>query len=111
MDFDDYAHVPACKSMTQRKRSAKVVTYEYDPAEALPRVPPEDWNAAMRNRNFKINVIKFVVSVPAGDACDGRSSHTRACIVETQRYSSCRLRLPSMLRLFAGVRCVMSRSR
>ena len=61
MGFDDYAHVPACKSMTQRKRSAKVVTYEYDPAEALPRVPPEDWNAAMRNRNFKINVIKFVV--------------------------------------------------
>ena len=61
MGFDDYAHVPPCKSMTQRKRSAKVVTYEYDPAEALPRVPPEDWNAAMRNRNFKINVIKFVV--------------------------------------------------
>jgi hypothetical protein len=61
MGFDDYTHVPQCKSMTQRKRSAKVVTYEYDPAEALPRVPPEDWNAAMRNRNFKINVIKFVV--------------------------------------------------
>lgn len=61
MGFDDYTHVPQCKSMTQRKRSSKVVTYEYDPAEALPRVPPEDWNAAMRNRNFKINVIKFVV--------------------------------------------------
>jgi hypothetical protein len=61
MGFDDYTHVPQCKSMTQRKRTAKVVTYEYDPAEALPRVPPEDWNAAMRNRNFKINVIKFVV--------------------------------------------------
>ena len=61
MGFDDYTHVPPCKSMTQRKRSAKVVTYEYDPAEALPRKPPEDWNAAMRNRNFKINVIKFVL--------------------------------------------------
>lgn len=61
MGFDDYTYVPPCKSMTQRKRSAKVVTYKYDPAEALPRVPPEDWNAAMRNRNFKINVIKFVV--------------------------------------------------
>lgn len=61
MGFDDYAHVPACKSMTQRKRTAKVVHFEYDPADALPRVPPEDWNAAMRNRNFKINVIKFVL--------------------------------------------------
>jgi len=61
LGFDDYAHVPPCKSMTQRKRSAKVATYEYDPAEALPRKPPEDWNAAMRNRNFKINVIKFVL--------------------------------------------------
>jgi len=61
MGFDDYAHVPPCKGMTQRKRSAKVATYEYDPAEALPRKPPEDWNAAMRNRSFKINVIKFVL--------------------------------------------------
>lgn len=61
MGFDDYAHVPPCKSMTQRKRTSKVVHFEYDPADALPRVPPEDWNAAMRNRNFKINVIKFIL--------------------------------------------------
>lgn len=61
MGFDDYTHVPACKSMTQRKRSSKVASFEYDPADALPIVPPTDWNAAMRNRNFKISVIKFVL--------------------------------------------------
>lgn len=61
MGFDDYTHVPACKSMTQRKRTSKVASFDYDPADALPIVPPADWNAAMRNRNFKINVIKFVL--------------------------------------------------
>jgi len=61
MGFDDYTHVPACKSMTQRKRTSKVASFDYDPADALPIVPPADWNAAMRNRNFKINVMKFVL--------------------------------------------------
>ena len=61
MGFDDYTHVPACKSMTQRKRTSKVANFDYDPADALPIVPPADWNAAMRNRNFKINVMKFVL--------------------------------------------------
>jgi hypothetical protein len=61
MGFDDYTHVPECKGMTQRKRNKTAQDFAYDSAKGLPEAPPEDWNAAMRNRIFKIAVIQFIV--------------------------------------------------
>ena len=60
MGFDDYTHVPACKGMTQRKRNKLAQSFAYDTAKGLPDAPPQDWNAAMRNRTFKIAVIQFI---------------------------------------------------
>ena len=61
MGFDDYTHVPECKGMTQRKRNKKAQDFAYDSSNGLPEAPPEDWNAAMRNRIFKVAVIQFIV--------------------------------------------------
>ena len=61
MGFDDYTHVPECKGMTQRKRNRAAQDFEYDSSKGLPETPPQDWNAAMRNRTFKIAVIHFIV--------------------------------------------------
>jgi hypothetical protein len=61
MGFDDYTHVPVCKGMTQRKRNKLAQSFDYDSGRGLPDAPPEDWNAAMRNRTFKIAVIQFIV--------------------------------------------------
>ena len=61
MGFDDYTHVPVCKGMTQRKRNQLAQTFAYDSAKGLPDAPPQDWNAAMRNRTFKVAVIQFIV--------------------------------------------------
>jgi len=60
MGFDDYTHVPACKGMTQRKRNNLAQSFDYDSTKGLPDAPPQDWNAAMRNRTFKVAVIQFV---------------------------------------------------
>ena len=61
MGFDDYTHVPLCKGMTQRKRNKLAQSFDYDSAKGLPDAPPQDWNAAMRNRTFKVAVIQFIV--------------------------------------------------
>ena len=61
MGFDDYTHVPECKGMTQRKRNKTAQDFAYDSSKGLPEDPPEDWNAAMRNRIFKVAVIQFIV--------------------------------------------------
>ena len=61
MGFDDYTHVPLCKGMTQRKRNKTTQDFAYDSAMGLPEAPPQDWNAAMRNRTFKVAVIHFIV--------------------------------------------------
>jgi hypothetical protein len=61
MGFDDYTHVPECKGMTQRKRNKTAQDFAYDSSKGLPEAPPEDWNAAMRNRTFKVAVIQFIV--------------------------------------------------
>lgn len=61
MGFDDYTHVPECKGMTQRKRNKSAKDFVYDVSKGLPEAPPVDWNAAMRNRIFKVAVIKFIV--------------------------------------------------
>jgi hypothetical protein len=60
MGFDDYTHVPACKGMTQRKRNKLAQSFAYDTVKGLPDAPPQDWNAVMRNRTFKIAVIQFI---------------------------------------------------
>jgi hypothetical protein len=61
MGFDDYTHVPECKGMTQRKRNKVAKDFVYDSSKGLPEAPPQDWNAAMRNRTFKVAVIGFIV--------------------------------------------------
>ncbi len=61
MGFDDYTHVPECKGMTQRKRNKTAQEFSYDSSQGLPGAPPQDWNAAMRNRTFKVAVIQFIV--------------------------------------------------
>jgi hypothetical protein len=60
MGFDDYTHVPECKGMTQRKRNNLAQSFDYDSTKGLPDAPPQDWNAAMRNRTFKVAVIQFI---------------------------------------------------
>jgi hypothetical protein len=61
LGFDDYTHVPVCKSMTQRKRTMKQAVFTFDDKSSMPAHPPEDWASAMRNRYFKSKVVKIVV--------------------------------------------------
>lgn len=62
MAFDDYAHVPRSKNMTQSKRNRSVPAVKFGECDELPPRPPADWNAAMRNRTFKVKVISFVMN-------------------------------------------------
>jgi len=61
MGFDDYAYVPRSKNMTQSKRNRSVPEVDFSEDDDLPPRPPQDWMAAMRNRTFKVKVIKYVV--------------------------------------------------
>lgn len=61
LGFDDYTHVPLCKSMTQRARNAKQAVFSFNEHNEMPRVPPQDWAACMRNRYFKSQVVAMVV--------------------------------------------------
>jgi len=61
MGFDDYAYVPRSKNMTQSKRNRSVPDVDFAEADELPPRPPAEWMAAMRNRTFKVKVIKFVL--------------------------------------------------
>ena len=60
LGFDNYAHVPTCKAMTQRKRSRAVPNMEFLAGQELPPLPPDDWNSAMRNRSFKAKVMQLI---------------------------------------------------
>ena len=62
MGFDDYTYVPRSKNMTQSKRNRSVQAVDFAEEDELPPRPPADWMAAMRNRTFKVKVIKYVVS-------------------------------------------------
>ena len=62
MGFDDYTHVPVCKNMTQSKRNRSVPAVNFAESDELPARPPADWTAVMRNRTFKVKVIKFVLA-------------------------------------------------
>lgn len=61
LGFDDYTHVPVCKSMTQRARNVKHAEFAFNEHNEMPRVPPQDWAACMRNRYFKSQVVAMVV--------------------------------------------------
>jgi hypothetical protein len=61
MGFDDYTHVPLCKNMTQSKRNRSVPAVDFLESDDLPPRPPPEWMAAMRNRTFKVKVMKYVV--------------------------------------------------
>lgn len=61
LGFDDYTHVPLCKSMTQRARNIKQATFMFNEDNQMPRIPPEDWASCMRNRYFKSQVVAMVV--------------------------------------------------
>lgn len=58
--FDDYAHVPMAKNMTQTKRGKNIPVLEFAGHEELPSVMPVNWAGAMRNRVFKTKVAAFV---------------------------------------------------
>jgi hypothetical protein len=61
--FDDYAHVPSCKSMTQSRRKQRVTQpLVFGEHDLLPtdKCPP-NWEAAMANRTFKVKLIASVV--------------------------------------------------
>jgi len=61
--FDDYAHVPEAKCMTQLKRRKHVPKLEILEREPLPTVCPsgEKWAQCISNRVFKSKVIALVV--------------------------------------------------
>ena len=61
LGFDDYTHVPLCKSMTQRARNVKQAVFSFNEHNEMPRVPPNDWASCMRNRYFKSQVVAMVV--------------------------------------------------
>ena len=61
--FDDYAHVPAAKSMTQIKRRRNIPVLEFSDRSQLPPTVPvgEKWAACISNRAFKTMVIKMAI--------------------------------------------------
>jgi len=58
--FDDYAHVPRAKAITQAKRRANIVPIVFNEGDVFPDEPPMPWDAAMANRAFKASVVAFV---------------------------------------------------
>lgn len=63
--FDDYAHVPEAKCMTQLKRRRHIPKLEILAREPLPPVCPcgQRWEQSIANRVFKAKVIARVVEV------------------------------------------------
>ena len=61
--FDDYAHVPEAKCMTQLKRRRHLPKLEILEREPLPPFCPsgERWDQSIANRTFKSKVIAMVV--------------------------------------------------
>ena len=58
--FDNYAHVPPAKNMTQAKRTKHVPVPGMHRNEALPATVPENWAQCIMNRVFKTKVIHLV---------------------------------------------------
>lgn len=61
LGFDNYAHVPSAKNMTQRKRMKDVEVLEFTAEQALPSFIPDNWMSAIKNRTFKTKVIGLVL--------------------------------------------------
>ena len=61
--FDDYAHVPQAKCMTQVKRRKHLPKLDILAREPLPPFPPsgERWSQHIANRTFKSKVIALVI--------------------------------------------------
>lgn len=61
--FDDYAHVPSAKNMTQAKRRKNVPSLDFHARDCLPPCVPrgEDFTRCISNRVFKSKVIQLVV--------------------------------------------------
>jgi hypothetical protein len=61
--FDDYAHVPAAKNMTQAKRRKNVPSLDFHARDCLPPCVPrgEEFTRCISNRTFKSKVIQLVV--------------------------------------------------
>lgn len=66
--FDDYAHVPEAKCMTQLKRRRHIPKIEFLEREPLPPVCPcgTRWEQSISNRTFKAKVIARVIHVLPG---------------------------------------------
>lgn len=60
LGFDNYQHVPDAKAPTQRKRNKKAQSFDFGKDDTLPPVIPDCWMQAIRNRNFKVKVIRMV---------------------------------------------------
>jgi len=61
--FDDYAHVPSAKSMTQTKRRRNVPALDFHARDCLPPCVPrgEDFTRCISNRAFKSKLIQLVI--------------------------------------------------
>jgi hypothetical protein len=61
--FDDYAHVPCAKNMTQAKRRRNLPCLDFHARDVLPPCVPqgEDFTRCISNRNFKVKVIQLVI--------------------------------------------------
>lgn len=61
--FDDYAHVPVAKNMTQAKRRRHVPSLDFHARDTLPPCVPrgDDFTRCISNRTFKAKVIQLVV--------------------------------------------------
>ena len=66
--FDDYAHVPEAKCMTQLKRRRHIPKIEFLEREPLPPVCPcgVRWEQSIANRTFKAKVIARVIHTLPG---------------------------------------------
>ena len=84
LGFDNYKHVPTAKGMTQRKRSQHVPAMDFSECDDLPRVLPDYWDAAMRNRSFKVKVMAMVAVNVRNKYADGPGTVILDCTDEVE---------------------------
>lgn len=61
LGFDNYAHVPRAKNMTQKKRMDSMAAMKFTADQELPASIPINWPSAIKNRVFKTKVIGMVM--------------------------------------------------
>jgi hypothetical protein len=61
--FDDYAHVPAAKSITQANRSKGKAPFVFGDSQNLESVMPQDYNERLCNRVYKRRVIELITEM------------------------------------------------